>query len=117
MIGTAYRLQMTSASSFGIRATGLALIGGIALFVAWILSAAVSREWFDCVNWLATSWFGWLVWILSAWAAWFHLLGGLRHFVFDQAKMMEIGTAERLGWAMFIGATVLTAVTILVAVA
>lgn len=116
MIGSAYRLQMTSASSFAIRATGLALIGSIALFVAWLLSAALSDVWFDRVNWLVTSWFGWLVWILSAWAVWFHLLGGLRHFIFDQAKMMEIERAERLGWTMFIGATVLTVLTIIIAV-
>jgi len=116
MIGSAYRLQMTSASSFGIRAAGLAQIAGIALFVAWLLSATISQECFERVNWLATSWLGWLVWILSAWAVWFHFLGGLRHFIFDQAKMMEIRTAERLGWAMYIGATVLTVLTIIVAV-
>lgn len=117
MIGPYYRPQMTSISSILIRITGLALIGGIALFTAWLLAAAVSPSWFACVNWLVTSWIGWLFWIGSAWAVWYHLLGGLRHFIFDAGYAMDIPTAEKLGWGMFIGATVLTVVTIIVAVA
>ncbi len=116
MIGPYYRPQMTSISSIMIRITGLAQIAGIALLTAWIFAAAVSQSWFDCVNWLATSWLGWLVWIGSAWAVWFHLLGGVRHFIFDAGKGMDIPTAEKLGLAMFVGATVLTVVTIIVAV-
>jgi succinate dehydrogenase / fumarate reductase cytochrome b subunit len=115
MIGPYYRPQMTSMSSIMIRITGLALIAGIALFTAWILSAAISPAAFDCVNWFVTSWLGWLIWIGSAWAAWFHLLGGLRHFAFDHGMGLDIPTAEKLGWAMFIGATVLTVLTIIVA--
>ena len=115
MIGPYYRPQMTSISSIMIRITGLALIVGVVLIAAWILSAAVSERAFDRVNWLVTSWLGWLVWIGSAWAVWFHLLGGVRHFIFDAGKAMDVPTAEKLGWAMFIGATVLTVVTIIVA--
>lgn len=116
MIGPYYRPQMTSISSIMIRITGLALILGIALITAWIFAAAVSKEAFDCVDWLVTSWLGWLIWIGSAWAVWFHLLGGVRHFIFDAGKAMDIETAEKLGWGMFIGACVLTVITIIVAV-
>ena len=113
MIGPYYRPQMTSISSIMIRITGLALIVGIALMTAWIFAAAVSQPWFDRVNWLVTSWLGWLIWIGSAWAIWFHLLGGVRHFIFDAGKAMDVATAEKLGWGMFIGATVLTVITII----
>ncbi|RRH75089.1 succinate dehydrogenase, cytochrome b556 subunit [Falsigemmobacter faecalis] len=117
MIGPYYRPQMTSMSSIMIRITGLALVVAFALIAALLLGAAISKEAFDCVNWFATSWVGWLIWIGSAWAVWYHLLGGVRHFIFDAGKGLDIPTAEKMGWAMFIGATVLTVITIIVAVA
>ena len=116
MIGPYYRPQMTSISSIMIRITGLGLIVGIALAVAWIFAAATSESLFNCVNWLVTSWVGILIWVGSAWAVWYHLLGGVRHFMFDAGKAMDVPTAEKLGWGMFIGATVLTVITIIVAV-
>lgn len=116
MIGPYYRPQMTSISSIFIRITGLALIASIVVFTAWILAAAVSKEAFDCVNWFVTSWVGYAFWIASAWAVWYHLLGGVRHFIFDAGKAMDIATAEKLGLWMFIGASVLTVITIIVAV-
>ena len=117
MIGPYYRPQMTSISSIMIRITGLALVAAAVLLVAWLVAAAVSKEAFDCVNWFATSWVGGLIWIGSAWAIWYHLLGGVRHFIFDAGKCLDIPTAEKLGWAMFIGATVLTVITVFVAFA
>lgn len=116
MIGPYYRPQMTSISSIMVRITGLGLVVSVVMAVAWLLAAASSPAVFDCVNWVVTSWLGLFVWVASAWAVWFHLLGGLRHFLFDAGKGMEIGTAEKLGWAMFIGATVLTVITVIVAV-
>ncbi len=116
MIGPYYRPQITSISSIMIRITGLGLIVAIALITALIFAAAVSKPAFDCVNWFATSWLGWLIWIASAWAVWYHLLGGVRHFLYDAGKFMDIPTAEKLGWGMFIGATVLTVITIIIAV-
>lgn len=116
MIGPYYRPQMTSISSIMVRITGLALIVAVVLFTAWLLAAASSPAAFARVDWLVTSWLGWLVWIASAWAIWYHLLGGVRHFVFDAGHGMEIETAEKLGWAMFAGATVLTVLTIIAAI-
>ena len=115
MIGPYYRPQMTSISSILVRITGLALVAGIALTVAWLVAAAVSEEWFACVNWWVTSWLGKLIYIGSAWAVWYHLLGGVRHFIFDAGRGMDIPTAEKLGWAMVVGSVVLTVITITVA--
>ena len=115
MIGPYYRPQMTSMSSILIRITGLGLVAGIVLTVAWIFAAAVSEDWFACVNWLLTSWLGKLIYIGSAWAVWYHLLGGVRHFIFDAGKALDIPTAEKLGWGMVVGSVVLTVITIIVA--
>lgn len=107
-----YRVQMTAVSSIFIRITGNALIVGVVLAVWWLLAAATSPEYFAIANAVCTSWFGDLVFAGSAWAVWFHYLGGLRHLYFDAGKGMDIPTAEKLGWGMFIGSVLLTAITI-----
>ncbi len=113
MLGKYYRIQMTSLSSITTRITGNALIVSAFLVVWWLLAAAMSDGAFAVANAVATSWFGDLVFTLSAWAIWYHYLAGLRHLYFDALHGMEIRTAELLGWACFIGATVLTVITIL----
>lgn len=113
MLGPYYRLQITSVSSILIRITGLGVIVAIMLTVWWILAAAVGPGAFGPVDAIVRSWFGTLVYVLSAWAVWYHLLGGLRHFLFDAGLGMDIGTAERLGWAMVAGSVVLTVITVL----
>ncbi|MBW7921321.1 MAG: succinate dehydrogenase, cytochrome b556 subunit [Rubellimicrobium sp.] len=113
MIPKYYRLQMTSASSFATRATGHAIIVTAALVVWWLVAAATSDQAFALADLVATSWFGDLVFTLSLWAFWYHFLAGLRHLYYDALHGMEIRTAELLGWVCFIGATVLTPITIL----
>ncbi|MGD9916946.1 MAG: succinate dehydrogenase, cytochrome b556 subunit [Paenirhodobacter sp.] len=112
MLGQYYRVQMTSMSSIVTRITGNALIASFFLGAWWLLAAVTSKEYFDFVNWIATSWIGWLIWIGSAWAIWYHYLAGLRHLLWDAGKGLEIGIAEKLGWACVIGSVVLTALTI-----
>lgn len=109
---TVYRPQLTSMSSILTRITGNALLLGMVLFVCWILAASTSLASFEFVNAFATSWFGWIIWFGSLWALWYHLLAGLRHLIWDQGWMLEIGIAERLGWGVIIGSFVLTGATI-----
>lgn len=113
MLGKYYRFQMTSISSITTRITGNALIVSAFLVVWWLLAAAMSDGAFAVADAVATSWFGDLVFTLSVWAIWYHYLAGLRHLYFDALHGMEIRTAELLGWACFIGATLLTIITIL----
>lgn len=114
MLGPYYRPQMTSISSILIRITGLSLIAAVLLTVWWLLGAAVSESAFALPNAIVTSWFGTLVYVLSAWALWYHLLGGVRHFLFDAGLALDIPTAERLGWGMFAGSVLLTVITVLI---
>ncbi|WP_112311635.1 succinate dehydrogenase, cytochrome b556 subunit [Pseudogemmobacter bohemicus] len=114
MIGPYYRPQMTSISSIMVRITGIATLGTIFLIVAWLVAAATSEEAFDCVNWLLTSVVGDIVMTLAAWAIWYHALGRLRHVIWDLGYFIEVKANEVMGLAMFIGATVLTIITVLV---
>jgi len=108
---TIYRPQLTAITSILTRITGNALLVSALLIVWWFLAAATSSVYFDFVDGLLTSWFGDLVFFLSLWAMWYHFLAGLRHLYWDAGHGLEIGTAEKLGWAIVIGSVVLTIVT------
>lgn len=114
MIGPYYRPQMTSMTSILTRITGNALILPTFLIVWWLLSAANGPEYFATVNGIVTSWFGDLVFTVSCLAIWYHYLAGIRHFIWDTGRALDIPTAEKLGWACLIGSVVLTVLTIVI---
>lgn len=114
MLGTYYRLQITSVSSLFTRITGIGLIVASLLVVWWFLAAATSPEAFARADGVITSWFGDLVMTLSVWALWYHSLAGLRHLAWDTGRFLDIAIAEKLGYGLFIGATVLTVLTLIV---
>jgi succinate dehydrogenase / fumarate reductase cytochrome b subunit len=109
-----YRWHIPMLTSILTRVTGHALVAGVLLAVAWLLSATISDEAFETMNGIATCWFGDLVFTGSAWAVWYHLLAGLRHLYYDAGKGLDIPTAEKLGWGLIIGSVVMTVLTILV---
>ena len=114
MIGPYYRPQMTSISSIMVRITGIATLGFALLVVAWLLAAASSPAAFATVDGLLRSFLGDLLMTGAAWAIWYHMLGRLRHVIWDLGYWVEVEISEKLGLAMFIGATVLTLLTIIV---
>lgn len=111
---TIYRPQMTSMSSILTRITGIALLLGALLVVAWFLAAASSPESFAEMDGLMTSWLGDLVMTGSLWALWYHALAGLRHLYWDTGRGLELATANMLGWGLIIGSVVLTIITIVI---
>ena len=110
---TVYRPQMTSISSIFVRITGNALLAATLLLIAWLLAASTSLAAFEWIRRVITSWFGDLVFLLSLWALWYHMLGGLRHLIWDTGRGLELKTAERMGWMMIIGSLLLTAFTVI----
>lgn len=109
-----YRPQLTSITSILTRITGNALILAALLIVWWFLAAATSPEYFAIADGVITSWFGDLVMFLSLWALWYHTLAGVRHLIWDNAKMLDIASAYKLGYAVIGGSVVLTLLTVLV---
>jgi succinate dehydrogenase / fumarate reductase cytochrome b subunit len=109
-----YRPQLTSISSILTRITGNALLIGSLMIVWWFLAAATSPEYFAYADAVLTSWFGDLVMLGSLWAIWYHLLAGVRHMIWDEAKMLELDRAEALGWAVIIGSVIFTIFTLFV---
>ena len=103
-----YRLIPTMLMSIVHRITGCALYFGILLVLAWLVAAATSESWFDCVSALYGSWVGRLVLFGYTWALLHHLLGGIRHLVWDAGKGFEKHFATRDAIAMPVVSAVLT---------
>jgi succinate dehydrogenase / fumarate reductase cytochrome b subunit len=57
--------------------------------VLWLLAAAVGGDLFDLVNMVFGSWFGQLVLFGYTWSLFHHMLGGLKHFVWDTGALLD----------------------------
>jgi succinate dehydrogenase / fumarate reductase cytochrome b subunit len=108
-----YRKQLNSATSILNRITGIAMLGSALLIVWWLLAAATGKAYFDLVDGLMTSMFGDVVMTLSVLGLWYHTLGGLRHLIWDTGRGLELEAADRMGWAMIVGAVALTILTLI----
>jgi succinate dehydrogenase / fumarate reductase, cytochrome b subunit len=90
------------------RITGGALYFGTLLVAWWLIAAATSEEQFTIVDGLIGSWFGLLVLFGFTLALALHLLGGVRHLIWDTGHGLEKRNSILLAWATFAGALVLT---------
>lgn len=84
-----YRWSWTMAMSIAHRATGCALYGGTVLIAAWLVAAAAGPAAFETAQWIAGSILGRLVLFLYSFALLHHMVGGLRHFVWDMGYGYE----------------------------
>ncbi|WP_336069859.1 succinate dehydrogenase, cytochrome b556 subunit [Nitratireductor rhodophyticola] len=103
-----YRLIPTMLMSIVHRITGGALYFGMVLFVIWLAAAAGSKDTFETVNGIYGSWFGRLVLFGFTWAMIHHLVGGLRHLVWDTGRGLEKATATKMAKATIAVSIVLT---------
>lgn len=103
-----YRWTITMAMSIAHRATGIANYAGTVLLVIWLAAAAFGEQPLAVVNAVYGSWFGQLVLFGFTWSLVHHMLGGIRHFVWDFIIGMEPGQREKLAWANLIASVVLT---------
>jgi succinate dehydrogenase / fumarate reductase, cytochrome b subunit len=103
-----YRPMLSMMMSITHRITGAALFFGIILFVWWLAAAAWSDAAFDVAQGFFGHWFGQLVMFGFTWALIHHMLGGIRHFIWDAGKGFELATVEALVRANLIGSIVLT---------
>ena len=103
-----YRPQINMVMSILHRITGAGLYFGTLLLVWWLFAAATSAAYFDFVNGLFGSWLGRLVLLGYTWALVHHMLGGIRHLVWDTGTGLEKHTASMVAWANVAGSITLT---------
>ena len=103
-----YKLIPTMVMSITHRITGGALDVGTLILAWWISAAAGSEAYYDFVNGIVGSWFGQLVLFGFTWSLMFHMLGGVRHLIWDTGSYLEKQTATRLAIATLVGSVMLT---------
>ncbi len=91
------------------RITGVALYAGTLLLAWWLVAAATGPEYFAFVSGLFASPLGLLVLLGYTWALFHHMLGGIRHLIWDTGRGFDLDTVNSLSWGTLIGSLALTA--------
>lgn len=109
MLGSYYRLQLTSVLSLLHRVTGVAASLGSVVLVCWLVSAAFLPARFAELSACLASLPGRIGLLLFSAALVYHFLNGIRHLVWDAGHGYEIPKAYASGWAVVVLTVVLTA--------
>lgn len=103
-----YRFVPTMAMSIVHRITGGALYFGTVLVAAWLIAAASGEEYFNYVNWFFGSIVGQVILFGYTWAMLHHLLGGLRHIMWDLGYGFDKDFSTLLAKANLVASVALT---------
>lgn len=103
-----YKLIPTMVMSIIHRITGAALYFGTVLVAWWLIAAASGEAYFDWVNWFFATWVGRLILLGYTWTLVHHMLGGLRHFMWDLGYGYEKNFSTKLAKATLAGSLCLT---------
>ncbi|PLX35711.1 MAG: succinate dehydrogenase, cytochrome b556 subunit [Hyphomicrobiales bacterium] len=103
-----YRPMFTMMMSMMHRITGAALFFGTFILAWWLISAASGPAYYSYVNVFVSSWLGRLILFGYTWALIHHMLGGIRHFIWDTGRMFSRPALEYSAWAMLISSVGLT---------
>lgn len=103
-----YRWSWTMAMSIFHRATGSALYAGTALLAIWLVAMASGQAAFESVQWFFGSFVGRLILFGYTWVLMHHMLGGVRHLVWDFGHGMEPAERINLARLTLVGSILLT---------
>lgn len=100
-----YKFTLTMASSIVHRGTGMAMYFGTLLIVLWLGAAALGDGPVGVMNAIFGFWLTQIVLFLATWALFHHMLGGIRHFVWDSVNLLDPAGREwvtRIQWVVSI---------------
>jgi succinate dehydrogenase cytochrome b subunit len=103
-----YRPMLTMMMSIAHRISGASLAIGFVLLAWWLLAVSAGPEAFATVNTFFGSLFGRFLLFMFSWALIHHMLGGIRHLIWDTGRGLDLVSIEVFAWATIIGSTVLT---------
>jgi succinate dehydrogenase / fumarate reductase cytochrome b subunit len=105
-----YTPMLTMMMSIAHRITGAALYVGTLILAWYLIALASGPESFANAAWFLDSVIGKLILLGFTWALFHHLLGGLRHFLWDAGYAMDHPEREWLAQATLVGGLVLTVI-------
>jgi succinate dehydrogenase / fumarate reductase cytochrome b subunit len=105
-----YKPMLTMMMSIVHRITGGALYFGTLLIAWWLLAAASSPNAYAGIGSFMSSFFGRIILFGYTWALMHHMLGGIRHFIWDTGHGFGPHEREWLAVASLVGSISLTIV-------
>jgi len=103
-----YRPMLSMMMSIVHRITGAALYFGMALVAWWLLAAAGGPNAYATFEWAVGNIVGQIILFGFTWALLHHMLGGIRHLIWDLIYGFEPAEREMLVLASLIGSIALT---------
>ena len=91
-----YKPIPTMVASIVHRITGVALYFGTLLVAWWLIAAAIGPDYFDFVQMVMGSIVGRLVLFGFTWALLHHMIGGIRHLIWDTGAMFDKHTSTKM---------------------
>lgn len=109
MLGTLYRLQITSVMSLMHRVTGIIASVGAFGLAWWLLAVAKGGDTYASASACLGSPLGTIALAAFSFALVYHLLNGIRHLMWDSGRGFELAEVYRSGYTVIALAVVLTA--------
>jgi succinate dehydrogenase / fumarate reductase cytochrome b subunit len=92
------------------RLTGSALYIGSLLLAWWLVAAATGPDDYNYFLSWADTWFGMLILLGYTWALMHHMMGGIRHLIWDSGHGYDLRTIDLLCWGSLAASLTLTAI-------
>jgi succinate dehydrogenase / fumarate reductase cytochrome b subunit len=109
-----YKFKYTIVSSFLNRLTGIALTVGLIPLVYWLMALANGPQAYsEAAVVLANPVFK-LIYVGLVFSFSYHLMGGIRHLVWDTGRGLERRQAQQSAWIV-VGAAILLTILLLIA--
>jgi succinate dehydrogenase / fumarate reductase, cytochrome b subunit len=103
-----YRWPLPMMMSIAHRVTGVGLYFGMLLIAWWLIAVGSSPGSYARMTTFIDSWFGRFILFGYTWALIHHMLGGIRHLIWDTGRGFELQEREGLALATIIGSVALT---------
>lgn len=112
-----YRLTMTMAMSIAHRISGAALYVGVLLLAWFLIAASADASTFAVFSDFIDSLIGRLILFVITWALFHHLIGGMRHIVWDAGYGLDAPLRDQMAWATLVGGFALAVLVWIIALA
>ncbi len=103
-----YRPMLTMMMSIAHRVSGAAIATGFVLLAWWLIAVSSGPDAYATVNAFFGSIPGRVLLFLYSWALIHHMLGGIRHLIWDTGRGLDKTSIEIFAWGTIIGSTTLT---------
>jgi len=105
-----YKFKLSLLMSIAHRITGAALYFSMLIFLFFLISLSIGASGYEIFSLIISTWIGKLVMLGITWAIFHHMLGGLRHFLWDMVKGFEVKTVDKLATISLLGGIALTVI-------